>query len=130
MLAALLAFALGFAICAFALFALSLLAAVGPLFVAAFLFDSTRPFFFQWLGSLVTYVILVAFALLVTVFIANAADAFIHAITQDDSLVLPTVKAIGLYAPGSFFFHKLPGMTHSLVSGGPSTPSNSSNPTT
>ena len=63
MLAALLASALGFAICAFALFALSLLAAVGPLFVAALLFDSTRPFFFQWLGSIVNYVILVAFAL-------------------------------------------------------------------
>ncbi|MDA4831335.1 type IV secretion system protein, partial [Enterobacter hormaechei] len=86
MLAALLASALGFAICAFALFALSLLAAVGPLFVAALLFDSTRPFFFQWLGSIVNYVILVAFALLVTVFIANAADTFIDAITQDDSL--------------------------------------------
>src|SRR3546814_7572270 len=82
MLAALLASALGFAICAFALFALSLLAAVEPLFVAALLFDSTRPFFFQWLGSIVNYVILVAFALLVTVFIANAADAFIDAITQ------------------------------------------------
>src|SRR3546814_7388351 len=84
MLAALLASALGFVICAFALFALSLLAAVGPLFVAALLLDSTRPFFFQWLGSIVNYVILVAFALLVTVFIANAADAFIDAITQDD----------------------------------------------
>src|SRR3546814_9379574 len=89
MLAALLAFALGFAICAFALFALSLLAAVGPLFVAALLFDSTRPFFFQWLGSLVNYVILVAFALLVTVFIANAAEAFLDAITPDDSMLLP-----------------------------------------
>jgi type IV secretion system protein VirB6 len=84
-LAALLASALGFAICAFALFALSLLAAVGPIFVAALLFETTRSFFFQWLGSVVNYVILVAFALLVTVFIANAADTFIDAITLEDS---------------------------------------------
>src|SRR3546814_639134 len=120
MLAALLASALGFAICAFALFALSLLAAVGPLFVAALLFDSTRPFFFQWLGSIVNYVILVAFALLVTVFIANAADAFIDAITQDDSLILAAVKALGFYALGFFFFLQIPGMAAGLGGGGAS----------
>src|SRR3546814_13868300 len=100
MLAALLASALGFAICAFALFALSLLAAVGPLFVAALIFDSTRPFFLQWLGSIVNYVLLVAFALLVTVFIANAADAFIDDLTQEASLILAAVKTPGAYALG------------------------------
>lgn len=120
MLAALLASALGFAICAFALFALSLLAAVGPIFVAALLFDSTRPFFFQWLGSIVNYVILVAFTLLVTVFIANAADAFIDAITLDDSLVLAAVKALGFYALGFFFFLQVPGMAAGLGGGGAS----------
>lgn len=120
MLAALLASALGFAICAFALFALSLLAAVGPIFVAALLFDFTRPFFFQWLGSIVNYVILVAFALLATVFIANAADAFIDAITLDDSLVLAAVKALGFYALGFFFFLQIPSMAAGLGGGGAS----------
>lgn len=119
-LAALLASALGFAICAFALFALSLLAAVGPIFVAALLFESTRSFFFQWLGSVVNYVILVAFALLVTVFIANAADAFIDAITLDDSLILAAVKALGFYALGFFFFLQIPSMAAGLGGGGAS----------
>ena len=130
MVAALLASALGFAICAFALFALSLLAAVGPLFVAALLFDSTRPFFFQWLGSVVNYVILVAFALLVTVFIANAADAFIDAITQDDSLILAAVKALGFYALGFFFFLQIPGMAAGLGGGGASLASQFANAAT
>ena len=119
-LAALLASALGFAICAFALFALSLLAAVGPLFVAALLFESTRSFFFQWLGSVVNYVILVAFALLVTVFIASAADAFIDAITLNDSLILAAVKALGFYALGFFFFLQIPSMAAGLGGGGAS----------
>lgn len=120
MIAALLASAIGFAICAFALFALALLAAVGPIFVAALLFDSTRSFFFQWLGSVVNYVILVAFALLVTVFIANAADAFIDAISQDDSLILAAVKALGFYALGFFFFLQIPGLAAGLGGGGAS----------
>lgn len=130
MVAALLASALGFVICAFALFALSLLAAVGPLFVAALLFDSTRPFFFQWLGSIVNYVILVAFALLVTVFIANAADTFIDAITQDDSLILAAVKALGFYALGFFFFLQIPGMAAGLGGGGASLASQFANAAT
>lgn len=120
MLAALFASALGFAICAFALFSLALLAAVGPLFVAALLFDSTRSFFFQWLGSIVNYVILVAFALLVTVFIANAADTFIDAITLDDSLILASVKALGFYTLGFFFFLQIPGLAAGLGGGGAS----------
>lgn len=120
LLAALLASAIGFAITAFALFALALLAAIGPLFVAALLFDSTRSFFFQWLGSVVNYVILIAFALLVTVFIANSADTFINAITQDDSLMLASLKALGFYCLGFFFFLQIPGMAAGLGGGGAS----------
>lgn len=119
-LAALLTTALGFAIAAFALFALALLAAVGPLFVAALLFDSTRSFFFQWLGSIVNYVVLIAFALLVTVFISNAANIFIDAISTNDSLVLAAVKALGFYILGFFFFLQIPGMAAGLGGGGAS----------
>lgn len=120
LLAALLASALGFAITAFALFALALLAAIGPLFIAALLFDSTRSFFYQWLGSVVNYVILIAFALLVTVFIANSADAFIDAISQNDSLMLASLKALGFYALGFFFFLQIPSMAAGLGGGGAS----------
>lgn len=120
LLAALLASALGFAITAFALFALALLAAIGPLFIAALLFDSTRSFFYQWLGSVVNYVILIAFALLVTVFIANSADEFIDAISQNDSLMLASLKALGFYALGFFFFLQIPSMAAGLGGGGAS----------
>ncbi|MEG8033600.1 type IV secretion system protein [Sphingomonas aurantiaca] len=120
LLSALLASALGFAITAFALFALALLAAIGPLFIAALLFDSTRSFFYLWLGSVVNYVILIAFALLVTVFIANSADAFIDAISQNDSLMLASLKALGFYALGFFFFLQIPSMAAGLGGGGAS----------
>src|SRR3546814_4378262 len=49
--AALFALAVGFVIVLYALFALACLAVVGPIFVGALLFDSTRSYFFSWLGS-------------------------------------------------------------------------------
>src|SRR3546814_5192436 len=50
-IATLLCAAIGFVISAFGLFALGLLSVVGPLFVAALLFESTRGYFFAWLGA-------------------------------------------------------------------------------
>lgn len=119
-IAALISAALGFAICSFALFALALLAAIGPVFVAALLFDSTRSFFFQWLGSIVNYVALVAFALLVTVIITTAGDGFTDTITNDDALVFAAAKALGFYALGFFFFLQIPGLAAGLGGGGAS----------
>src|SRR3546814_5698153 len=51
---------------------------------------------------------------------ANAADSFLDAITQDDSLILAAVKALGFYALGFFFFLQIPGMAAGLGGGGAS----------
>lgn len=116
---ALLSCALGFTICAFALFALALLAVVGPLFVAALLFDSTRGWFFAWLGSAISYVMLVVFALLVTLFISQTTDTFVNAITNNDSVLVATFKALSFYVLGFFFFLQIPSLASSLGGGGP-----------
>lgn len=118
---ALLATALGFTICAFALFALALLAAVGPLFVAALLFESTRSFFFAWLGSVISYVILVAFTLLLTLFIQQTGETFITEATAGNTdIVAIAVKAIAFYILGFFFFLQIPGLAAGLGGGGAS----------
>src|SRR3546814_14541945 len=62
-IATLLCAAIGFVISAFGLFALGLLSVVGPLFVAALLFESTRGYFFAWLGACINYLMLIVFAL-------------------------------------------------------------------
>lgn len=119
LLVALLSCALGFTICAFALFALALLAVVGPLFVAALLFDSTRGWFFAWLGSAISYIMLVVFALLVTLFISQTTDTFINAITNDDSVLVAAFKALSFYVLGFFFFLQIPSLASGLGGGGP-----------
>lgn len=119
LLVALLSCALGFTICAFALFALALLAVVGPLFVAALLFDSTRGWFFAWLGSAISYIMLVVFALLITLFISQTTDTFINAITNDDSVLVAAFKALSFYVLGFFFFLQIPSLASGLGGGGP-----------
>jgi type IV secretion system protein VirB6 len=116
---ALLSTALGFTICAFALFALALLAVVGPLFLAALLFDSTRGYFFAWLGSAISYIMLVAFALLVTLFVSQTTDTFINAITTNDHIMVAALKAIAFYILGFFFFLQIPSLASGLGGGGP-----------
>jgi len=119
LIVALLSCALGFTICAFALFALALLAVVGPLFVAALLFDSTRGWFFAWLGSAISYIMLVVFALLVTLFISQTTDTFINAISNDDELLIAVMKALSFYVLGFYFFLQIPNLASGLGGGGP-----------
>ena len=121
MVMALLSAALGFTICAFALFSLALLAVVGPIFVAALLFDSTRSFFFSWLGSVINYLMLVAFALLLTVFIRNTGQDFMsQAFAGDTNIPVIAIRAIAFYVLGFFFFLQIPGLAAGLGGGGAS----------
>jgi type IV secretion system protein VirB6 len=121
MVMAILSAALGFTICAFALFALALLAAVGPIFVAALLFDSTRAFFFAWLGSAISYLMLVAFALLLTIFIRNTGEDFMsQAFAGDTNIAVIAIRAIAFYVLGFFFFLQIPGLAAGLGGGGAS----------
>lgn len=121
MVIAILSAALGFTICAFALFSLALLAVVGPIFVAALLFESTRSFFFSWLGSVINYVMLVAFALLLTIFIRNTGEDFMsQAFTGDTNIPVIAIRAIAFYVLGFFFFLQIPGLAAGLGGGGAS----------
>ncbi|KAK0351324.1 hypothetical protein LTR94_025391, partial [Friedmanniomyces endolithicus] len=121
MVLAILSAALGFTICAFALFSLALLAVVGPIFVAALLFESTRSFFFSWLGSVINYVMLVAFALLLTIFIRNTGEDFMsQAFTGDTNIPVIAIRAIAFYVLGFFFFLQIPGLAAGLGGGGAS----------
>ena len=58
--------AVGFGVTMIAMIALSLVIALGPIFVACIVFESTRKFFVGWLSQCLNYVLL--FALIVTIF--------------------------------------------------------------
>ena len=116
---AILCAAIGFTISAFALFALALLSVVGPLFVAALVFDSTRGYFFSWLGAMINYLMLIVFTLLLTLFITQAGTTLLATIAETDEVFTAAGKAIAFYMLGFFFFFQVPGLAASLGGGGP-----------
>jgi type IV secretion system protein VirB6 len=111
--------AIGFVISAFGLFALALLSVVGPLFVAALLFESTRGYFFAWLGACINYLMLIVFALILTLFLTQIGETILSTISENDDIVFVAVKAIAFYALGFFFFLQIPSLAASLGGGGP-----------
>jgi type IV secretion system protein VirB6 len=111
--------AIGFVISAFGLFALALLSVVGPLFVAALLFESTRGYFFAWLGACINYLMLIVFALVLTLFLTQIGDTILTTISENDDIVFVAVKAIAFYLLGFFFFLQIPSLAASLGGGGP-----------
>jgi type IV secretion system protein VirB6 len=111
--------AIGFVITAFGLFALALLSVVGPLFVAALLFESTRSYFFAWLGACTNYLMLIVFALVLTLFLTQIGATILTTISENDDIVFVAVKAIAFYLLGFFFFLQIPGLAASLGGGGP-----------
>ncbi len=119
MVATLLCAAIGFVISAFGLFALALLSVVGPLFVAALLFESTRGYFFAWLGACINFLMLIVFALVLTLFLTQVGDGVLTTISEGDEIGQAAIKILAFYALGFFFFLQLPGLAASLGGGGP-----------
>ena len=111
--------AIGFVISVFGLFALALLSVVGPLFVAALLFESTRGYFFSWLGACINYLMLIVFALVLTLFLTQIGETILTTISENDDIVFVAVKAIAFYLLGFFFFLQIPMLAASLGGGGP-----------
>ncbi len=119
MAATLLCAAIGFVITAFGLFALALLSVVGPLFVAALLFESTRGYFFAWLGACINFLMLIVFALVLTLFLTQVGEAILATISENDEIGQAAIKVLAFYALGFFFFLQIPGLAASLGGGGP-----------
>ena len=119
MIATLLCAAIGFVISAFGLFALALLSVVGPLFVAALLFESTRGYFFAWLGACINYLMLIVFALVLTLFLTQVGESILTTIAENDEIGQAAIKVLAFYALGFFFFLQIPSLAASLGGGGP-----------
>ena len=119
MIATLLCAAIGFVITAFGLFALALLSVVGPLFVAALLFESTRGYFFAWLGACINFLMLIVFALVLTLFLTQVGESVLTTISENDEIGQAAIKVLAFYALGFFFFLQIPSLAASLGGGGP-----------
>jgi len=100
-----LAATIGFCITMIALVSLALLVAVGPIFIACLVFQSTRQFFFGWLSQAVNYLVL--FALILAIFrlvLALVESQWDDIMSQSELQIAAWLFSIHCIIASIFFF--------------------------
>lgn len=108
----------GFIMLVLATTAVSFLAALGPFFIAALLFDSTRNFFWLWVGQVLYWVaFMVMFALFAT-FVINIYSFYLNAINVEGESWIATVVACNVVMVfGVIIFFWIPRIAGGLTGG-------------
>ncbi|WP_440982800.1 type IV secretion system protein [Shinella sumterensis] len=111
---------LGYVVSLYARLALAIVLAIGPIFVAFAMFQSTRRFTEAWIGQLANFVVLQVLVVAVGSLLISCIDSTFTAIDgYSDVLMRPTALcAIGIAA--LYVFYQLPGIASALASGGAS----------
>lgn len=112
--------AIGYVVSLYARVALAIILALGPIFIALAMFQSTRRFTEAWIGQLVNFVILQILVVAVGSLLITALDtSFTTVEGYEDVLMRPiAVGAIGIAS--LYVFYQLPGIAASLAAGGAS----------
>ncbi|WP_312410566.1 type IV secretion system protein [Shinella sp.] len=111
---------LGYVVSLYARLALAIVLAIGPIFVAFAMFQSTRRFTEAWIGQLANFVVLQVLVVAVGSLLISCIDSTFTAIDgYSDVLMRPTALcAIGIAA--LYVFYQLPGIASALAAGGAS----------
>ncbi|OCP21399.1 MULTISPECIES: type IV secretion system protein [unclassified Ensifer] len=112
--------AIGYVVSLYARVALAIILALGPIFIALAMFQSTRRFTEAWIGQLVNYVILQILVVAVGSLLITTLDTSITTVeAYEDVLMRPiAIGAIGIAS--LYVFYQLPGIAASLAAGGAS----------
>lgn len=108
----------GFIMLVLASTAVAFLAALGPFFIAALLFDSTRNFFWMWVGQVLYWVaFMVMFALFAT-FVINIYSFYLNAIDVEGESWIATIVACNVVMIfGVIIFFWIPRIAGGLTGG-------------
>lgn len=112
--------AIGYVVSLYARVALAIVLAIGPIFVALAMFQSTRRFTEAWIGQLANFVILQVLVVAVGSLLVTCLDTtFATMDSYADVLMRPiALGAIGLAS--LYVFYQLPGIASALAAGGAS----------
>ena len=111
---------IGYVVSLYARLALAIILAIGPIFIALAMFQSTRRFTEAWIGQLANFVVLQVLVVAVGALLISCLDSTFTAIdAYTDILMRPTaLGAIGIAA--LYVFYQLPSIASALASGGAS----------
>lgn len=109
--------AIGFAITVFAKVALALVIALGPIFIALSLFETTRRMFHGWLSQAFNYIVLMAVIIAITALITDLGNAATVASEGVGDAALGAVLFAAYIFLGTIFFFQAPAIATGIAGG-------------
>jgi len=108
----------GFIMLMLATVAVSFLAAIGPFFIAALMFDSTRHFFWSWVNQVLYWVVYMVMFALCALFILGLYTHYLDGIViKHENLVAATLSISVIAIFGSVIFFMIPRISSGLTGG-------------
>jgi type IV secretion system protein VirB6 len=112
--------AIGYIVSLYARLALAIVLAIGPIFVALAMFQSTRRFTEAWIGQLANFVILQVLVVAVGSLLITSVDTTFSAIDAYTDVLMRPIALCAICLAALYVFYQLPNIASALAVGGAS----------
>ncbi|MBB2835667.1 UNVERIFIED_ORG: type IV secretion system protein VirB6 [Rhizobium esperanzae] len=112
--------AIGYIVSLYARLALAIVLAIGPIFIALAMFQSTRRFTESWIGQLVNFVILQVLVVAIGSLLITCIDTAFTAIESYSDVLMRPIALCAICVAALYVFYQLPGIASALAAGGAS----------
>ncbi|NKL20229.1 type IV secretion system protein [Rhizobium leguminosarum] len=112
--------AIGYIVSLYARLALAIVLAIGPIFIALAMFQSTRRFTESWIGQLVNFVILQVLVVAIGSLLITCIDTTFTAIESYTDVLMRPIALCAICLAALYVFYQLPGIASALAAGGAS----------
>ncbi|MBY3416296.1 type IV secretion system protein [Rhizobium laguerreae] len=112
--------AIGYIVSLYARLALAIVLAIGPIFVALAMFQSTRRFTESWIGQLANFVILQVLVVAIGSLLISCIDTTFTAVESYTDVMMRPVALCAICLAALYVFYQLPGIASALAAGGAS----------
>ena len=111
---------IGYVVSLYARLALAIVLAIGPIFIALAMFQSTRRFTEAWIGQLANFVILQVLVVAVGSLLISCIDSTFTAIDGYSDVLMRPIALCAVGIAALYVFYQLPGIASALAAGGAS----------
>ncbi|NNU60826.1 type IV secretion system protein [Ochrobactrum soli] len=112
--------AIGYIVSLYARLALAIILAIGPIFIALAMFQSTRRFTESWIGQLANFVILQVLVVAIGSLLITCIDTTFTAIEGYSDVLMRPIALCAICIAALYVFYQLPGIASALAAGGAS----------
>lgn len=111
---------IGYVVSLYARLALAIVLAIGPIFIALAMFQSTRRFTESWIGQLANFAILQVLVVAVGSLLISCIDSTFTAIDSYTDVLMRPIALCAIGIAALYVFYQLPSIASALASGGAS----------